>query len=131
MPDDLARLYDEHADALFRFLLNVTRNESETRDVLQDVFLKIARRPSILDGAREERAFLLRLAHNTARDLFRRKSTRAEHETQWAGDAGSIFLPSEDRDELVFREAMASALGELPEEQRAVVHLKLWERLTF
>ena len=26
---------------------------------------------------------------------------------------------------------LAAALGELPEEQRAVVHLKLWEGLTF
>ena len=30
-----------------------------------------------------------------------------------------------------FREALASALGDLPPEQRAVVHLKLWEGMTF
>ena len=131
MPDDLARLYDQHADALFRFLLNVTRDENETRDALQEIFLKIARKPRILAGAREERAFLLRLAHNTARDLFRRKGTRSEHETRWAGDSASIFLPTENPDEEVFRHAIADALGELPEEQRTVVHLKLWEGLTF
>jgi RNA polymerase sigma-70 factor (ECF subfamily) len=31
----------------------------------------------------------------------------------------------------VFRERLTGALGELPVEQRAVVHLKLWEGLTF
>ena len=29
------------------------------------------------------------------------------------------------------REKLAEALGELPPDQRAVVHLKLWEKLTF
>jgi RNA polymerase sigma-70 factor (ECF subfamily) len=131
MPDDLARVYDQHADALFGFLLNVTRDEGETREALQEVFLKIARRPAILQGARDERAFLLRLSHNTARDLFRRKNTRAEHETRWMGDTVSIFAPIDDRDAQVLRDTIAEALGELPEEQRSVVHLKLWEGMTF
>ena len=41
------------------------------------------------------------------------------------------FAPSTDPDEQAFREALAKALAELPSEQRAVVHLKLWERWTF
>jgi len=36
-----------------------------------------------------------------------------------------------DPDEAAFRQEAAQALGELPPEQRAVVHLKLWEGLTF
>ena len=31
----------------------------------------------------------------------------------------------------IFREELAAALGELPAEQRAVAHLKLWGGLTF
>ncbi len=42
---DLERLYDDHAQALFAFLLNLTRNEADTRDVLQDLFIKLARQP--------------------------------------------------------------------------------------
>src|SRR3954471_11520322 len=126
MPDDLARMYDEHADALFAFLLNFTRNETETRDALQEAFLKLARRPELMTDVRDERAFLLRLAHNAARDLFRRRATRAENEQRFAIESPQIFLPGEDRDEQLFREAVASALAELPEEQRTVVHLKLW-----
>ena len=33
---DLACLYDEHAQALFAFLLSFTRNETDTRDLLQE-----------------------------------------------------------------------------------------------
>lgn len=131
MPDDLARLYDQHADALFAFLLNLTRDHAETRDVLQEVFLKLARRAESLDELRDERAFLLRLAHNTARDLFRRRATRAQNENRFATESAQTILPAETRDEQVFREGVAAALAELPDEQRAVVHLKLWEGLTF
>ena len=66
MPADLARLYDDHAKALFAFLLNFTRDENDTHDVLQEVFAKLARRPDLLHAARDERAFLIRLAHNAA-----------------------------------------------------------------
>ena len=67
-PPDLARLYDEHASALFAFVLNVTRHEADTRDVLQEVFRKLAARPELLREVRDERGFLLRLAHHAAID---------------------------------------------------------------
>jgi RNA polymerase sigma-70 factor (ECF subfamily) len=131
MPDDLARLYDQHADALGAFVLNVTRDEADTRDALQELFLKLARRPELLNGVKDERAFLLRLAHNAARDLFRRKTTRAQNERRFADEAAIIFEPSDISEEQAHREAVAAALADLPEDQRAVVHLKLWEDLTF
>ena len=34
---DIERLYDEHAQAVFAFLLNFTRHEADTRDLLQEV----------------------------------------------------------------------------------------------
>ena len=133
MPTDieLERLYDEHAQALFAFLLNFTRDEDDTRDVLQEVFIKLARQPSLLDGVREERAFLIRLAHNAAIDLMRRRGTREKHHDQFGAETVTPFAPADDPDEQSFRAALAAALAELPPEQRAVVHLKLWEELTF
>ena len=52
-PFQLERLYDEHAQALFAFLLNLTRNETDTRDILQDLFIKLARNPDLLDAVIE------------------------------------------------------------------------------
>jgi RNA polymerase sigma-70 factor (ECF subfamily) len=135
MATDIAfeRLYDEHAQALFAFLLNLTRNEEDTHDVLQEVFIKLARQPELLRGVRDERAFLLRLAHNAAIDLMRRHSTRDKHHEAFGADVETLspFAPTDDPDEQTFRAGLADALGELPPEQRAVVHLKLWEGLTF
>ena len=133
MPADrnLERLYDDHAQALYAFLLNLTRNEDDPRDVLQELFIKLARQPGLLDDVREERAFLIRLAHNAAIDLMRRRGTRAKHQEQFAAETLTLFAHADDPDEQSFRAALAEALGELPPDQRAVVHLKLWEELTF
>jgi RNA polymerase sigma-70 factor (ECF subfamily) len=130
-PLELERLYDEHAPALFAFLLNFTRHEADTRDLLQELFIKLARRPELLDGLRDERAFLLRLAHNLAIDLIRRRGTREKHHEQLARETLSVFAPAAEPDESAFREALSGALGDLPADQRAVVHLKLWAGLTF
>jgi RNA polymerase sigma-70 factor (ECF subfamily) len=130
-PADLARLYDDHAQALFAFLLNLTQNEADTRDLLQELFAKLARRPDSLAAIRDPRAFLLRLAHNAAIDWMRRRGTREKNYQQLAADTAAIFAPASDPDEQAFRQALTVALGELPPEQRAVVHLKLWEGLTF
>ncbi|HLX72071.1 MAG TPA: RNA polymerase sigma factor [Verrucomicrobiae bacterium] len=133
MPDesDLQRLYDEHAQALFAFLLNFTRNEDDTRDLLQEIFTRLGREPALLRGARDERAFLIRLAHNAAIDLMRRRGTRQKYHEQLAEEQLFIFAPGASPDETAFRESLARALAELPDDQRAVVHLKLWENLTF
>jgi RNA polymerase sigma-70 factor, ECF subfamily len=128
---DLERLYDEHAQPLYAFLLNLTRNEADTRDLLQDIFVKLACDPNLLDGVRDERAFLVRLAHNAAIDLIRRRGTRDKTRDQFAAESISPFAPAGDPDEQTFRAVLAGALAELPEDQRAVVHLKLWDGLTF
>jgi len=128
---DLQRLYDEHAQVLFAFLLNITRDEHDTRDVLQDIFIKLARQPALLSGARDVRAFLLRLAHNTYLDLVRRRGTRSKYHEQFGAEQLAVFAPDDNPDESAFREALSGVLGELPVEQRAVVHLKLWENFTF
>jgi len=127
----LERLYDEHADALFGFLLNLTRSEADTRDALQEIFRRLALRPELMAGVRDERGFLLRMAHNQVIDAIRRRAARdRKHESQALETAG-LFAPASDPDAATFRAALESALAELPPEQRAVVHLKLWEGLTF
>jgi RNA polymerase sigma-70 factor (ECF subfamily) len=122
---EIERLYDAHAPALFAFLLNLTRAEADTRDLLQEIFVKLAREPKLLAG------ILIRLAHNAAIDLMRRRGTRERTKENFAAEIISPFAPTSDPDEKIFRDELADALGELPPEQRAVVHLKLWGGLTF
>ena len=128
---DIAELYDSQAQALFAFLLNFTRNEADSRDVLQEVFVKLARQPETLRQAREVRPFLIRLAHNLAVDLGRRRQARDKYHVAAGLEQVELFVPPVTADEEAFRRELSIALGELPPDQRPVVHLKLWEGLTF
>lgn len=129
-PRELARLYNAHAPALFAFLLNFTRHESDTRDLLQQLFVRLAARDSLPPDLQDERRYLLRLAHNLAIDLFRRRGARQRTLDRLAPQL-ELFAPAEHPDEAAVRTRLAAALGEIPPDQRAVVHLKLWEGLTF
>ena len=129
--ENVERLYDAHAPVLFAFLLSLTRNEADTRDLLQEVFVKLARQPDMLAGVRDERAFLLRLAHNLAIDLMRRSLTRERNHERLGLECGSLFAHSDDPDEEAFRTMLSDSMNELPADQRAVLHLKLWAGLTF
>ncbi len=131
MPPNLHQLYDEHAASVFGFVLNLTRSDADTRDVLQELFLKIAKSPDQFATVRQPRAWLLRLAHNLAIDALRRRSGLDHAVERAAAEPTPLFAPAPNPDEASYREALTRALAELPAEQRAAVHLKLWEDLTF
>lgn len=128
---ELETLYNANADALFAFLLNLTRSESDTCDAIQEIFQRLARRPASEWDATDSRAFLLRVAHNQAIDLLRRRDSRRRAHDALAMEPLEVFAASADPDQAAFRKELTEALSELPPEQRAVVHLKLWEGLTF
>ena len=131
MAPDFRHLYDEHAASIFGFVLSLTRSEPDTRDVLQELFLKLASRPEQLAAVRQPRAWLLRLAHNLAIDTMRRRAGHDHASERAAAEPAPLFAPAPNPDEASYRHALATALAELPAEQRTVVHLKLWEDLTF
>ena len=73
---ELERLYDAHASGLFHYLVTFTKTEADARDLLQEIFIKLAR--GVKMGVQSEKAFLFRLAHNLAIDWMRRR--RAHHQ---------------------------------------------------
>ena len=130
--DPLEVLYDEHAPALFRFLVRLTGDEAAVKDILQEIFIRLAREPDLLRGVHAPRSFLFRMAHRLAIDHARREETQSRY-AQRAHDEGEIVSEpaSADFDGDWRRNKLGGALAALPAEQRAVVALKVWEGLTF
>ena len=126
--DWLADLYDAHADALYGYVLNLTRSPAESEDILHDLFLKVARDERRFRALAQPKSYLFAMAHRAVIDTVRRADTRRRrHET--SDEPSALFQP--DPDHAFFRAEVADALAELPIEQRAVVHLKLGEDWTF
>ena len=124
----LDRVYDDHdhGQALFGFVWNWTRSDAETQDVIHELFARLAEDASCLESAAHERAFLLHMTLRQLIDRQRSKSRRRKREVA-SQTEGDLFARIEDPDRATFRLALQQRLGELPEMQRSVVYLKLWE----
>ena len=71
----LEGLWDHCADQLYGFALWRTGSVPDAEDVVQEVWVRLARSGSRLAAVRNPRAYLLRMAHNCAADLLSRRRT--------------------------------------------------------
>lgn len=84
----LAELFDVHADRLYRLARRLAPSADEALDLVQEVFLRVARaqRP-VPDGHRDEEAWLVRVLVNVRRDQWRKESVRRREAAQaWSPD---------------------------------------------
>jgi RNA polymerase sigma-70 factor, ECF subfamily len=94
-PGALEKLFKDHYDQVFRAAYRVTGSYVDAEDVLQTVFLRLARRTEPLDLLPNPAAYLMRAAVNAGLDILRGK-TRARSvsiedsntEVVESGDAG-------------------------------------------
>ena len=74
----LQQLFERHHDRIFRTAYRVTGNASDAEDVLQTVFLRVARGQETAESADNIEAYFSRAAINASLDLIRsRKRSRA------------------------------------------------------
>ena len=125
--DRLGRLFDAQHKRIYNLTRRMSRDPEEARDLLQETFLRAARRWHALpEDDQGAEAWLVRTAVNLCRDLGRRRFVRhrdyhkIERPTGWAPDP-------EQR--AVARTSVEFALASLSPERRAVVVLSELEDL--
>jgi RNA polymerase sigma-70 factor (ECF subfamily) len=135
-PQTFSAAYDRHQASVYRAAYRITGNPTQAQDVVQDVFLRVWRRPSSFDARRGELGSYLRLmARSRALDLWR--------EGQAAGRAGDRLrvvvehdtsrperLPQDHALRGEERDVAFDALRTLPQPQREAVVLAYWGGLT-
>src|SRR5918993_5423491 len=71
-PVVFGRAYDEHSRSVYTAAYRILGNSAQAQDVVQDVFLRIWRRPRTFDAGRGELGSYLRMmARSRALDLWR------------------------------------------------------------
>jgi RNA polymerase sigma factor (sigma-70 family) len=118
-----------HYDLVFRFVRRRTRSLSEAEDVTQEVFADAARAlaPLAALSDRQTVSWLYTVAQRRLADEARRSSRRLELVD---GPLDLAPTPESEYGPSVARE-IAHALRELPDPQREVVLLKLFDGLSF
>jgi RNA polymerase sigma-70 factor (ECF subfamily) len=130
--DRLEDIYRDHAPALFHFLIRLTGHEAETKDVLQEIFIRLAKEPRLLDHVAAPRSYLFRMAHRIVIDRHRRDEARQRHEAVILEEKSSARNADPFADDAAWlQKILGVSLAMLPPEQKAVVVLKVWEEMTF
>ncbi len=116
--DALQRLHDEHAHAVWRYVVHLTGDPALADDVVQDTLLRAWRSPRIMaQDPASVRSWLFTVARNLVIDDAR--SARRRHE---AGTAEPPELAVGDRTDEIFDAILvAEALASLTAEHRAVI----------
>lgn len=112
---------------VFNYLLRLVANREDALDVSQDVFLKAYQNLPKLDDPQRFPAWLFRIAHNEAYTLLRRRRPETEltSDPRPAANTGTRMLPIE------LSLAVEGALGQLSEDQREAVLLKVYQGFKF
>ncbi|HLG42546.1 MAG TPA: sigma-70 family RNA polymerase sigma factor [Planctomycetota bacterium] len=120
MSQVVARLYDAHADALFKFILSITGRAADAEDALQELFIRVARNEGRLAAIERPTAYLFEMARNEALRLLGRRREPGIEFVRPTPDSGAEEAEEVNR-----------ALADLPREQREVVALHVYAGLTF
>ena len=117
----VARLYDRCAARMYRYAAMILADTEAAADVVQQVFVAVLQKER---RVHEEDAYLRRAVRNACVDALRRRRREAPTETP-------LIEPIADGGDPAERVAVEEALRELPADQREVIHLKVFEGMTF
>ena len=133
----LAELFREHYDKVFRAAYRITGNAMDAEDVLQSVFLRLARRQEISPLGAEAAGYFYRSAVNAALDVVRSRQRAGwapleEAELPRAAAtalAGAEFEPERERRLKQLRKTLRLALSRLSPRAAEVFALRYFEGL--
>ncbi|MGE0394367.1 MAG: RNA polymerase sigma factor [Vicinamibacterales bacterium] len=124
----LAYLFDTHYSRLYRLARRLVPTADDARDLVQDAFLRVARKPAAVPRGRSaEEAWLVRCLVNLRRDQWRREAVRSRHDLK--GD-GRASVPGTQEAGVIAHALVWRGLDALAPRRRTVVVLHELEGLT-
>jgi RNA polymerase sigma-70 factor (ECF subfamily) len=122
MRSDTQVLFETYRQNVYAAAFSVCKNAADAEDILQETFLQYHQTNKQFDSEQHIRAWLLRVAHNRAKDVYRKRKRR--NETPLEDYMETLTFPSPESG------ALFSAVMALPEHYRSVIHLFYYEDYT-
>ncbi len=124
-------LVEDHSEAVYRVALSVTRDASLAEDAAQDALMKAWQALATFRGDAPLRNWILRITHNTAISLLRRRREDLRDPDELpesASQGSSVERRAEDK---MAVEAFEEAIEGLDELSRSIVVLRELEKLSY
>lgn len=125
--DDLVR---RHQRALWRVARRYVKNDADASDVVQAAFVRAFRSIDTFRGAATVRSWLFRITINAAlnhvRDHGRERPDEIADDALTARPEGSLRLEAAEA-----HDRLRAAVAALPDKQRAVLELRVFDELSF
>jgi len=140
--DRISEVVKREQSRLRNFIRRRVADPRDAEDILQDVFYELVEANRLLMPIEHVTGWLFRVARNRITDLFRKKSPESFSDAAVADEEDKLLrledlLPSPDAGPEalyargVLLDEIELAVGELPEEQRAVFVAHEWEGRSF
>lgn len=134
----LAKLIEKHQSKIYGFIYSKVLDRDVTEDIFQDTFIKVIK--TLKSGSyNEEGKFLpwvMRISHNLIVDHFRRsKKMTFQRETEEFSIFSVITDSSPNIESKIINSQIISDLkkliDELPQDQKEVLNMRIYEDLSF
>ncbi len=127
------KLVKRYEKRIYNYSLRMTGATDEAMDLVQEVFLAVFRNLPNYRGNGVFPAWLFRIASNRCTDFLRRRnnSPLAKQSATDTETLKSNSMADEDLHRDQANKQVLKLLSELPQEQRQVVELKLFQSMTF
>ncbi|WGF87223.1 RNA polymerase sigma factor [Marinivivus vitaminiproducens] len=131
MQDDVAQQIVALLPRLRRYALTLSRAADVADDLVQTACVRaLSTRPDLDDGKRFE-AWIFKVVRNLWLDLLRRRKVRGEEIDVGARDDLIVVQAEQDSERRMLLRSVATAMDDLPAEQREVVLLVCVEQVTY
>ncbi|RMH78025.1 MAG: RNA polymerase sigma-70 factor [Calditrichaeota bacterium] len=121
-------LYFRYYQKLYNFIWYRTRADELTKDLIQELFVRVWHRHETLDPDRSIKAYLYRIANNLLINHLQKESVINAYRADQLHKPAHT-LPEDDRFEV--KDRIQEAINDLPEKQRLVFILHRFQDFTY
>jgi RNA polymerase sigma-70 factor (ECF subfamily) len=127
---NLEELYDRYGEKLYHYLVIRLGSRQDAEDILQETFYRFSRYTVCWKWIKNPKAFVFRVVRNEANRFLKKRVEQQKMIQLNPNLANSIFSIIQGPDERS-EKLLAESLAKLPDEQREIIMLKVFEGMTF
>ena len=132
MKPDFDELVEQHSGEIFAYVWRLLRDVHDAEDCLQETFLRAFRSYGRVRTGTNYRAWLYKIATNTARSQWKRRKRSETSTADLDPDLQAGEMSVADRaEQKALLAAVARAVENLPDQQRAALIMRKYQELSY